>query len=100
MRYNKLVRDKIPDIIREKGEEAKIHTASDKEYQEKLLEKLREEAEEFIKSRTEEELADILEVLESIKRLNKFSDEKIDKIKAEKRAKRGGFEKRIILEES
>ncbi len=100
MEYNKLVRDKILEIISAKGGVSKSHIADDEEYKAKLYEKLREEVEEFLKSEEEEELADILEVIDAIIAYNEFSKEDIETAKAFKKAKRGGFEKRIILEES
>ena len=74
MKYNKLVRDMIPDIIRKEGGIPVIHMADDAEYWEKLKAKLRGETEEFLQESTEEELADILEVIEAIcdvKRISK-----------------------------
>jgi len=68
------VRDRIPEIINEKGEKAVIHTASEKEYWEKIKEKLKEEANEFYESESEDEIVDILEVIDAVckfKNINK-----------------------------
>ena len=100
MQYNKLVRDKIPEIISQRGEESTWHVADNEEYELKLHEKLREEVDEFLKSEDEDQISDILEVLDAIIAHHGFSKEDIDDAKAFKKAKRGGFEKRIILEES
>ena len=70
----KLVRDKIPEIIKSKGEKIKIRIADDKEYWEELKKKLKEEVDEFISSEEPEELADIYEVLHAI-----YDFKKIDK---------------------
>lgn len=99
MKYNKLVRDKIPEIIKADGQIPVTHIANDKEYQQKLLEKLQEEVLEFLKEQNTEELADILEVINAICKLKKINLEKLQKIKQQKIKKRGGFKKRIILEE-
>lgn len=100
MKYNKLVRDNIPEYIRSKGVEPVIHTTMDAEYWDKLKEKLSEEVQEFSESESTEELADILEVIEAIQEYKKFDPLEVQNVKAEKAAKRGTFTKRIILDES
>ncbi len=100
MKYNKLIRDNIPEHIRSKGIEPVIHTATDEEFWNKLKEKLQEEVREFLESENMEELADILEVIEAIENYKNFDPKEIQAIKEEKAATRGKFEKRIILDES
>jgi predicted house-cleaning noncanonical NTP pyrophosphatase (MazG superfamily) len=99
-KYNKLVRDKIPQIIKSKGGKFKLHIAQDLEYWQMLKKKLMEEFKEFSKHESEEEYADILEVVEAIGKYKKFNFKEVQRIKIEKFKKRGGFKKRIILEES
>lgn len=99
MRYDKLVRDNIPEIIQKNGKRAVTHTADEREYIKKLEEKLQEEMKEFLFAKNEEEFADILEVLDAIGVVRGFNTERIQAIKAEKLTKNGGFIKRIILEE-
>ncbi len=100
MRYDKLVRDLIPDRIRAKGEPCSFHTADDEEYREKLLEKLAEEVTEFREAEDIEELADLLEVIDALIAYKGFDRDELAQVKAKKLAERGSFEKRIILEES
>lgn len=100
MKYDKLVRDKIPEIIESKGGRAIFHVANDAEYWQKLKEKLGEEVGEFCESESEEEIADIFEVIEAICEYKKFDVEEIKKTQKHKKSARGAFNKRIILEES
>lgn len=94
--YNKLVRDKIPEILDQKGVSYEKRIANDEEYRIELIKKLGEEAQEFIESGGSiEELADVLEVIESLKTLPEYED--VEQIRLEKQAQRGGFGGRIIL---
>ena len=99
MKYNKLVRDKIPQIIRSKKEMPIIHVADNNEYKKKLNEKLLEEVNEFLKEESKEEFVDIIEVINAIGNFNKFNKNEIKNIRMKKLQERGVFEKRIILEE-
>jgi len=100
MRYNKLVRDKIPEYIKSKGGTPITHVADDVEYWLKLKEKLLEEIEEFKKDESVEEFTDILEVLDAIADYKGFSVEEIEKIKEKKAKERGRLKDKIILDES
>jgi len=99
MKYNKLVRDKIPEIIKGKGAVPITHIASDKEYQQKLKAKLQEEVDEFLKDSNKEELADILEVVYALCDLYKIDKDELEKLRKEKAKKRGAFKNKIILDE-
>jgi len=102
MKYNKLVRDRIPEIIRKKGEVAITHTASKKEYWEKLKEKLGEEVDEFFEdgSDSKDEIIDILEIVYAICDFKKIDKKRLETLRKKKAKERGGFKKRIILDES
>ena len=93
MKYNKLVRDKIPEYIQKKGETPITHIADEKEYWQKLKEKLLEEIAEFKEKEDIEELADILEVIDAIAEYKKFDKKEIEKIKTEKAETKGKFKK-------
>lgn len=99
MKYNKLVRDKIPQIIKEDDKTPVTHLADDQEYIEKLKQKLKEEVNEFLEEDNEEELADILEVVYSICKLKKTDKDRLETLRKNKAKKRGSFDKRIILDE-
>lgn len=98
MIYNKLVRDKIPQIIEAGGKIAHIHILSDDDYIMELDRKLNEECAEYQADKSLEELADMLEVMYAIVKARGFSVQELEKIRTEKAEKRGAFESRIYLE--
>ena len=100
MKYNKLVRDKIPEYIKKKGGKPVVHIAGDSEYWEKLKEKLLEEAGEFNQAENIEEVADIMEVIDAISAFKGFNINEIEKVKNKKAEEKGKFNDRIILDES
>ena len=96
---NKLVRDKIPNIIPiDALSYLRFIPLNDREYADELKKKLVEEVEEYLKAENIEELADIYEVLEAIIKLKKFDPKEINQVKKEKKEQRGGFEKRLFME--
>ncbi|MCF7835162.1 nucleoside triphosphate pyrophosphohydrolase [Candidatus Gracilibacteria bacterium] len=100
MEYNKLVRDKIPEIIIENGSTPITHIATGEEIFEMLKLKLTEEMKEYLESNDPEELADILEVIYSLAQYQNITIQEIEKIRLEKKEKRGGFSQNIILEKT
>jgi len=100
MKYNKLVRDKIPEYIKSKGGKPITHIADDGEYWQKLEEKMQEEVNEFIQAENIEEMADVLEVIDAIIEFKKFDKNELQKVKNKKADERGKFKDKIILEES
>lgn len=97
--YNKLVRDKIPEIIAESGKVCTVETLSDEDYMAKLDEKLNEELAEYQESKSLEELADLLEVMGAVVKAKGYTWEELTKVRKKKREERGGFEKKILLRE-
>lgn len=96
--YNKLVRDKIPQIIKQANKDPFTYVATVEEVKPLLLLKLIEELEEFKATPNEEELADILEVIDGIANVYNLEMENVLEVKAKKLKERGGFNERIILE--
>ncbi len=95
--YEKLVRDNIPDIIKKSGKDCVIEIMDDVEYVKELNKKLAEEVDEYLSSGSIEEIADIMEVIYSILEVKNISFEEVEKLRMEKREKRGGFNNRIKL---
>lgn len=95
--YDKLVRDKIPQIIEASGKKAVTRTATEEEHLKRLRAKLIEEVEEYLASGEHEELADIIEVVTALARCSGSSLEGVIELAAAKRAERGGFEERVVL---
>ena len=99
IKYHKLVRDKIPELIEKEGKQSVCSVLSDEEYLEFLDRKLSEELEEYLEDKSMEELADLLEVMMAVAKARGSSIEEIERIRQQKADKRGGFEKKILLEE-
>ena len=99
MKYNKLVRDKIPEILIQKGLNPKTRIANNTEYWFKLKDKLKEEVNEFLEDSKEEELVDILEVIDAICNYKNIDKKTLESFKKKKAEEMGSFDKKIILEE-
>ena len=97
--YNKLVRDRIPEIIEASGKTCLTATLSDEAYLHMLDQKLNEELAEYQESKSMEELADLIEVITATANARGCSWEQLLHIRNQKRAKRGGFDKKILLME-
>lgn len=100
MQYNKLVRDRIPEIIERSGKKAICRILEDAEYIEALEKKLDEEVAEYHESKSIEELADILEVLHALCNANGHYWIDLQHKRSEKQRDRGGFTQRIFLIET
>ena len=99
MKYHKLVRDRIPEIIEASGKTCKIEILSGEEYLRMVDAKLDEELAEYHKDQNIDELADLMEVIYAAAIARGYTPERLDQVRAEKAAKRGGFQKRILLKE-
>ena len=97
--FNKLVRDKIVDIIKQEGRHPEYHVAHDKtEYCQALREKILEEAIELKESQNVNELIDVLEAIYCLIEAENLEFTQIEELRKKKNMERGGFKKRIILE--
>lgn len=96
--HNKLVRDKIPEIIEKAGKTAYTHILSEEEYMTELDKKLNEECAEYQADKSIEELADMLEVMYAITEARGWSVSELEAVRKSKAEKRGGFKKKIYLE--
>lgn len=96
--YNKLVRDKIPEIIKNNGKKCTAKVLNDDEYFLALNVKLQEELKEYLESGETEELADMVEVIYAILDAKKVSLKEFEEIRKSKVSKRGAFKKKIFLE--
>lgn len=95
--YNKLVRDKIPEMIEASGKTCETGILSDEEYLQMLDKKLDEELAEYHQEQNIEELADLLEVLYSTAKARGYSIEELEQLRIKKQKRRGGFDKKILL---
>lgn len=98
--YNKLVRDRIPEIIEASGNACAIRILSDDEYLQMIDAKLDEELAEYHQDQSLEELADLLEVIYAATIARGYTLEELEELRVKKAQKRGGFAKKILLIET
>lgn len=99
VKYHKLVRDRIPEIIESSGKTCITEILSDEEYLKMVDEKFNEELAEYHRDQNIEELADLLELIYAATIARGYSLEELERVRTEKAAKRGSFEKKILLRE-
>ena len=97
IKYDKLIRDKIPEIIEQSGKKCIVEAMDNDTYIEYLDQKLNEELAEYHQDKSIEELADLLEVIYAVAVARGCSVEDLERIRVEKAEKRGAFEKRLLL---
>ena len=95
--YNKLVRDRIPEIIEATGAKCNVRILSDEEYIKMVDAKLDEEIAEYHADQNIEELADILELIRAVTLARGYTLEELEAVRASKAEKRGGFNDKIFL---
>ena len=100
IKYNKAIRDKIPEIIAESGKKSNIKQLDDTSFLAELEKKLIEEVNEYSESKDVEELADLLEVIYRISELRGVNSDELDKIRRDKVEKRGKFSSNLFLIDS
>lgn len=98
-KHNKLVRDKIPDIIEKSGKKPRIEILNDENYKKYLDEKLQEELNEYYSTDNVEELADLVEVICAILKHKNIDLSEFESIRQRKVTERGAFDKRVLLKE-
>ncbi len=98
-KYNKLVRDRIPEIIEASGKTCVTEILSDEEYIERIDAKLDEELAEYHQDQNIEELADLTEVIYAAVIARGYTLEDLERVRAEKATKRGRFQRKILLKE-
>ncbi len=100
IKYNKLIRDLIPQVIEESNKKAITRKAvDDAEYIAYLNKKLGEELDEYLQSGDVEELADIQEVILALVQARGLSIDDFEALRFKKREERGGFDDRMVLVE-
>lgn len=99
IKYDKLIRDKIPYIIEQSGKKAVFETLDDDNYKKHLDIKLTEELDEYLESGNVEELADLVEVIYALLDTMDIDISEFEIIRREKVEKRGAFRKRLLLKE-
>ena len=95
--YNKLVRDRIPEIIEKDGKTCETEVLSDDDYLVMLDAKLDEELAEYHQDKNIEELADLMEVIYAVAEARGYSIEQLESVRKEKAEKRGAFKEKVFL---
>jgi predicted house-cleaning noncanonical NTP pyrophosphatase (MazG superfamily) len=99
--YNKLVRDRIPEIIEKEGNTYKTVILNDDQFKSELQKKLKEEVEEYLNAQSDqeavEELADALEIIHALAEAHGVSIEELEHVRKYKAKERGGFKEKIFL---
>ena len=95
----KLIRDKVPELVRATGRELDVRTAGEEEFDLLLRRKLVEEVDEFLGSGEPEELADVLEVVHALAARAGLSTQELEALRQAKAAERGGFVSRLVWDE-
>ncbi|WP_085524500.1 nucleoside triphosphate pyrophosphohydrolase [Tuberibacillus sp. Marseille-P3662] len=99
--YNKLIRDRIPEIIINNGNTCLTTTLNERGYQAELQKKLKEEVQEYLESVNHgealEELADIMEVVQALSYVHNADPDKLETVRIGKALKYGGFEDKVFL---
>jgi len=101
--YNKLIRDKIPEIIEKNGSKYSTRILGDEEYKKELLKKIVEEAQEVLetdgsKKELAKEIGDVLEIINYLVDVFELDRGEIEKVRQERKNSRGGFDKKLFLE--
>lgn len=99
MKYNKLVRDKIPELIDREGRKAILEKLDDDQYRKYLNVKLGEELKEYLESEDVEELADLVEVIYAVLDFKNVFVSEFEQVRKAKIQKRGAFKERLLLKE-
>jgi predicted house-cleaning noncanonical NTP pyrophosphatase (MazG superfamily) len=99
--YNKLVRDRIPEIIEKEGKAYKTVILNDDQFRLELQKKLKEEMGEYMNAQNDqeavEELADTLEVIHALAETHGVSIDELERVRHTKANERGGFQEKIFL---
>ena len=96
-KYNKVIRDKMPEIIAESGKKYNLKQIDDASFLAEIEKKLIEEVNEYAESKDVEELADLLEVIYRISELRGVNSDELDEIRKDKAEKRGRFANNLFL---
>jgi predicted house-cleaning noncanonical NTP pyrophosphatase (MazG superfamily) len=96
-KYNKVIRDKIPEIIADSGKKYNLKQLDDTSFLAELEKKLIEEVNEYAESKDVEELADMLEVIYRVSELRGVNSDELDEIRKDKAEKRGKFANNLFL---